>query len=130
MIIDETGRPIEFCFTSGSASDIRGLKELPCDLPEGSILFADKAYNSYSLEEDLLHMAKISLIPRRKKNLTRQHSPSLDFILSNTRNRIETVFSSIVSKMPRCIRARTEKGFYLKMTFFIIVHLVSVFAVN
>ena len=99
-------------------------------LPEGSVLFADRAYNSYSLEDDLLQMAGIYLIPRRKKNLKKQHSTSLEFILNNTRNRIETVFSSIVSRMPRYIRARTEKGFYLKITFFIIVHLFSVFAIN
>ena len=120
MIVDETGIPIEFCFTPASTSDIAGLKELPCMLPEGSVLFADRAYNSYSLEDDLLQMAGIYLIPRRKKNLKKQHSTSLEFILNNTRNRIETVFSSIVSRMPRYIRARTEKGFYLKITFFII----------
>jgi hypothetical protein len=130
MIVDEIGIPIEFCFTPGSTSDIGGLKELPCELPEGSILFADRAYNSYFLEDDLLQMAQISLIPKRKKNLARQHSSSLEFILNNTRNRIETVFSSIVSKMPRHIRARTEKGFYLKTTFFIIVHLFSCLPVS
>src|SRR5436305_7962508 len=113
MIVDEAGMPIEFCFTPGSMSDITGLKELPCELPKGSTLFADRAYNSYSLEDDLKEMAEIRLIPRRKNNLTKQHSASLEFILNNTRNRIETVFSSIVSRMPRSIRARTEKGFYL-----------------
>lgn len=126
MIVDERGIPIEFCFTPGSMSDIAGLKELPCGLPKGSILFADRAYNSYTLEDDLQEMAAIRLVPRRKSNLTRQHSPSLEFILRNTRNRIETVFSSIVSRMPRYIRARTEKGFYLKISFFIIAHLFSI----
>ncbi len=130
MIVDEIGIPIEFCFTPGSASDIAGLKELPCELPKGSMLFADRAYNSYTLEEDLQEMAEIRLVPRRKNNLTRQHSPSLEFILNNTRNRIETVFSSIVSRMPRYIRARTEKGFYLKILFFIIVHLFSILSVS
>ena len=130
MIVDETGIPIEFCFTPGSSSDIAGLKELPCMLPEGSILFADRAYNSYSLEDDLLQMAGISLVQRRKKNLKKQHSISLEFILNSTRNRIETVFSSIISKMPRCIRARTEKGFYLKITFFIIAYLLGTLATN
>jgi IS5 family transposase len=127
MIVDEAGIPIEFCFTPGSMSDITGLKELPCELPKGSTLFADRAYNSYSLEDDLKEMAEIRLIPRRKNNLSKQHSVSLEFILNNTRNRIETVFSSIVSRMPRSIRARTEKGFYLKVLFFIIVHLFSLY---
>lgn len=59
MIVDETGIPIEFCFTPGSMSDIGGLKMLPCELPKGSLLFADRAYNSYSLEDDLKQMAEI-----------------------------------------------------------------------
>lgn len=126
MIIDEGGIPIEFCFTPGSVSDITGLKELPCELPEGAFLFADRAYNSYSLEDDLLEMAKISLVPKRKSNLQRQHSSSQEFILNKTRNRIETVFSSIIRRMPRYIRARTEKGFYLKIIFFVIAHLFSI----
>lgn len=130
MIVDETGVPIEFCFTPGSTSDIAGLKELPCELPRGSILFADRAYNSYKLEDDLQEMAEIRLVPRRKNNLLRQHSQSLEFILNNTRNRIETVFSSIVSRIPKCIRARTEKGFYLKVSFFIIVHLFNMLSIS
>lgn len=130
MIIDELGIPIEFCFTPGSTSDINGLKELPCELPGDSILFADRAYTSYSLEDDLLQMAKIRLIARRKKKSVRQHSPSIEFYLNKTRNRIETAFSSITSKMPRYIRARTEKGFYLKVTFFIIAYLLNCLEVN
>jgi IS5 family transposase len=126
MIVNADGVPIEFCFTPGSTSDISGLKMLPCELPKGSFLFADRAYNSYSLEDDMREMAEIILIPRRKKNSKRKHSPSLEFILNNTRNRIETVFSSITSKMPRYIRARTERGFYLKITFLIISYLFSI----
>ena len=126
MIVDADGVPIEFCFTPASTSDIAGLKELACELPKGSTLFADRAYNAYALEDDLREIAEISLVPRRKRNLTRQHSPCLDYILSKTRNRIETVFSSIVSRMPRHIRAKTERGFYLKVTFFIISYLFNI----
>lgn len=128
MIVDAEGIPIEFCFSPGSTSDVAGLKSLPCELPKGALLFADKAYNSYSLEDDLKQMAEIKLVPKRKNNLTRQHSLCLEFILNRSRNRIETVFSSIVSRMPKCIRARTEKGFYLKVSLFVIVHLFSFFS--
>ena len=34
-----------------------------------------------------------------------------------------TVFSEIINKMPRYIKARTETGFYLKVTLFIIAHI-------
>jgi hypothetical protein len=125
MIVDEEGVPIEFCFTSGSSSDIEGLKQLPCELPAGSTLLGDKAYTSYSLEEDLFEIAGISLLVKRKHNLKRQNTPSQDFILSQKRNLIESVFSAITSKMPGHIKAKTETGFYLKVLLFIIAYLAS-----
>ncbi len=45
-------------------------------------------------------------------------------MLCSERNKIETVFSSIVSRMPRYIHARTESGFCLKVTFFILAYLI------
>lgn len=127
MIIDESGLPIEFCITPGGVSDIEGLKHLPCDLPAGSILIGDRAYNSYGLEEDLKELAGISLMPKRKISSQRQHERTIEYIHSCHRNKIETVFSGIVSKMPRQIKARTEKGFYLKIIFFILGHVVGVY---
>ena len=129
MIVDEFGVPIEFCFTSGSTSDITGLKFLPCELPEGTILFSDRAYTDYALEDDLKQMAQLQLVPKRKESHKKQHSQSLVFILNLVRNRIETVFSSIISRMPRNIRARTERGFYLKVLFFIIAYLVNLLSI-
>lgn len=127
MIIDENGIPIEFCITPGSTSDIEGLKLLPCQLPPGAILIGDKAYTNYSLEDDLLEMMQISLLPKRRKNLKRQNSGAREYIHSYKRNIIETVFSSIVSKMPRYIKARTEKGFLLKLILFILAYLVGLY---
>jgi DDE family transposase len=124
MIVDEFGIPIEFCFTSGSTSDIAGLKLLSCELAEGSILFSDKAYTDYTLEDDLKQIAQLQLVPKRKVSHKRQHPQSLVFLLNSKRNLIETVFSSITSRMPRFIKARTEKGFYLKVLFFIIAYLI------
>lgn len=125
MIVNEDGIPIEFCFTSGRTSDIAGLKLLPCELPEGATIFCDRAYTDYCLEEDLKQMAKLNLVPKRKVTHKRQHPQSLVYILNSVRNRIETVFSSITSRMPRYIKARTEKGFYLKVFLFIMAYLLS-----
>jgi transposase len=125
MIIDEAGVPIEFCFTPGHCSDIEGLKELACELPYGAILLGDKAYTSCSLEADLLEMTGITLLPKRRRNSKKQNTNIQNFIISTKRNLVETVFSAIVSKMPRHIKARTERGFYLKVFLFIIAYLVS-----
>lgn len=125
MIVDEDGCPIEFCITPGSFSDISGLQELPIDLPEGSIIFGDKAYNSYEVEDVLFERDKITLLPKRKKNQKRRLEPLQEWLLSKKRNRIETSFSSIVSRMPRTIRARTEAGFCLKIMLFILASMVN-----
>jgi len=125
MIVNAEGIPVEFTFTCGSESDIRGFRRLECDLPEGSKIYADKAYTDY-LQEDLLkESANIELIPKRKKNAKRQHSFEREFLLSTTRNRIETTFSSIVSLMPRCIRAVTQEGFYFKVFMFIFGYTIN-----
>ena len=127
MIVDENGVPIEFCITPGGTSDVEGLKLLTCELPIGSILIGDKAYTNYSLEDDLLEMMNISFFPKRRGNLKRQHGGALGFIHSRKRNIVETVFSAIVSKMPRQIKARTEKGFCLKLIFFILAYFMGLY---
>lgn len=127
MIIDEYGVPIEFCITPASTADIEGLKLLPCELPENSILLGDRAYTNYSLEDDLLEMMGIALCPRRRKNLTRQHTAVQEYIHSKKRGFVETVFSVIVSKMPRQIKARTENGFVLKVILFILAYFIGLY---
>lgn len=125
MIIDEHGLPIEFCITPGSTADIEGLKLLPCELPRGVTLIGDRAYTNYSLEDDLLEMMGIFFQPKRKQNMKRQISGMEEYLHASKRNKIETVFSVIVSKMPRSIKAKTEKGFLLKTVLFILAFLVE-----
>lgn len=77
---------------------------LPCDLPKGITLIGDRAYTNYSLEDDLLEMVGIFFQPKRKQNMKRQISRASEYLHASKRNRIETVFSVIVSKMPRSIK--------------------------
>ena len=62
---------------------------------------------------------------KRKFNQKRQHSEELSQLLRKERNKVETVFSSIVSRMPRYIKARTEKGFCLKIIFLILAYMIN-----
>ena len=121
MIINSDGIPIEFSFTPGSEHDVKSLKDFSLEnLPRGSLLFGDRAYTSYDFEDSLSEIEGIQLVPKRKINLKRQHTQENEKLLRKHRNYIESVFSSIVSRMPRYIRARTEKGFCLKVFFFIL----------
>ena len=127
MIVDTNGVPIEFSFTPGSASDSKSLQDFSIDLPESSWLLADAAYTNYDFEDYLLEFDGIKLLPKRRKNLKRQNSLEEESLISGQRNSIETVFSSIVSRMPRTIRARTEDGFCLKVLFFILAYMVNLY---
>lgn len=125
MIVDSEGVPVEFTFTPGSGSDIKALMNMEIDLPEGATLLGDRAYTNYEFEDQLLLQKEISLIAKRRKDLKRQHTPEKERKLRFERNKIETVFSSIVSRMPRNIRARTEVGFCLKVIFFILAYMIN-----
>jgi len=125
MITNLEGIPVEFIFSPGGESDVRGFRRFKCELKEGSKIYADRAYTDY-LQEDLLEdICKIQLIAKRKKNSRRQHIPYDSFLLSLSRNKIETAFSCIINLMPRCIRAVTTKGFCLKVIFFILGYTIS-----
>ena len=47
MIVDVHGVPIEFVITPGSVANIRSLSIFTIDLPDHSVLYADKTYTHY-----------------------------------------------------------------------------------
>ncbi len=53
-IVNEQDLPVEAHLAPGSLSDTAELKNFALDLPEGSLLYGDKAYGSDYLTEDLL----------------------------------------------------------------------------
>jgi len=67
----------EFVITPASYHDIKGLYLLSLNLPKGSTLYADKAYNDYFVEELLREVEGINLEPiggkivKRRKRVTR-----------------------------------------------------------
>jgi len=125
MIVDADGIPIEFLFTPGSTADISALSLFDLNMSAGSKLLGDRAYTSYSIKDMLLEIKEIHLIPKRKTCPKRQHSSEKNALIKKFRNRIETVFSSIVSRMPRQIKARCEKGFCLKVVFLILAYMFA-----
>ena len=101
------------------------VRRLNLVLPKGVSIFADKAYTDYELEDFLHEALEIAFIAKRKANAKRKHDAYSELKLSLIRNRIETVFSEIKSLSPRSIRAKTEKGFSLKIMFFILAYTVK-----
>jgi hypothetical protein len=119
LLITESGQPAEFFLTAGSYSDTSALKLYPLDLPQGSQLTGDKAYNDYEVE-DTLEEADLHLTPLRKKNSLRRSPPWVHYLMSSYRKMIETTGSMIERLLPKHIHAVSAKGFELKVALFVL----------
>jgi hypothetical protein len=119
LVATGAGEPVEFALAAGSEADVTIFKELELDLPEGSIICADKAYTDYDYE-DLLEEVGLHLKAQRKKNSKRPMPMWEEFLSKPIRRYIETVFSRLTSFFPKKIHAVTPKGFELKIVCFLL----------
>src|SRR5262249_36320656 len=120
LMVTQEGQPVECFLTPGSFGDVDALKYYAYELPDGSIIYADKAYNDYEIEDLLKEVDHIQLIPMRKKNSKRALPPSISFVQSYHRKRVETAGSLIAQLLPKSIQAVTSQGFELKVALFVI----------
>src|SRR5215471_2544028 len=120
LMVTQEGQPVECFLTPGGFGDVDALKYYAYELPDGAIIYADKAYNDYEIEDLLKAVDHIQLLPMRKKNSKRALSPSLSFVQSYYRKRVETAGSLIEQLLPKSIHAVTSQGFELKVTLFVI----------
>ena len=122
LLVTGQGEPVEFVLAPGSAADITAFKSFDLDLPAGSLIHADRAYNDYR-EEDLLQEAgAITLQPQRKKNSKRPLPLCLEFLFKPVRQYVEIAFSQITNLFPRHIHAVTADGFALKVVCFLLAY--------
>ena len=120
LMVTQEGQPVECFLTHGGCGDVEALKYYADELPDGSIIYADKAYNDYEIEDLLKEVDHIQLIPMRKKNSKRALPPSISFVQSYYRTRVETAGSLIEQLLPKSIHAVTSQGFELKVALFVI----------
>jgi len=120
LMVTQDGQPVECFLTPGSFGDVDALKYYAYELPDGSIIYADKAYNDYEIEDLLKEVDHIQLIPMRKKNSKRALPPYISFVQSYHRKRVETAGSLIAQLFPKSIHAVTSQGFELKVALFVI----------
>jgi hypothetical protein len=119
VVITASGYPVEFVLTPGADGDAKVLKQLNLDLPEGSTLTGDKAYNDYAYE-DLLGEVGLRLIPLRKVNSKRPLEPALTYLMARARKAVETTGSRIERLLPKHIHSVTARGFEVKLGCFVI----------
>jgi hypothetical protein len=120
LMVTQDGQPVECFLTPGGFGDVDALKYYAYELPNGAIIYADKAYNDYEIEDLLQAVDHIHLLPMRKKNSKRALSPSVTFVQSYHRKRVETAGSLIEQLLPKSIHAVTAQGFELKVALFVI----------
>ena len=119
LVTTKAGEPVEFCLAAASEADVSVFKEMRLDLPEGSIIHADKGYTDYHYE-DLLEEVGLHLKAQRKKNSKRQLPAWEEFLGKPIRQYIETVFSKLSAMFSRKIHAVTPRGFELKIACFLL----------
>ncbi len=119
LVVTGAGEPVEFSLVAGSEADVSVFKDLELDLPEGSIILADKAYTDYDYE-DLLEEVGLHLKAQRKKNSKRPMAAWEEFLSKPVRQYIETVFSGLTNLFSKKIHAVTPGGFELKIVWFLL----------
>jgi hypothetical protein len=119
LVVSGAGEPVEFSLAAGSEAYVTVFKELNLDLPEGSIICAEKAYTDYDYE-DLLKEVGLHLKAQRKKNSKRPMPAWEEFLGKPIRQYIETVFSRLTNFFPKKIHAVTPGGFELKIVCFLL----------
>jgi hypothetical protein len=122
LMVTKDGQPVEFFLTHGGFGDVDALKHYAFDVPEGSIIYADKAYNDYEIEDLLKEVDHIHLLPIRKKNSKRAFPQEIVFVQHHHRKRIETAGSLIEQRLPKSIHAVTSHGFELKVALFVVAY--------
>lgn len=124
LLVTAQAEPVEFFLTPGSCSDVAGLDYFDFDLPAGSQIIGDKAYNDYELE-DVLKEAELHLLPMRRKNSKRPFPPWLRYLQAHYRKAVETAGSLLERLLPKHIHAVTSQGFELKVVLFVLALSIS-----
>lgn len=121
VVVTAQGEPVEMFLIPGEASDTGALQWYQFDLPAGSKIMGDKAFNVYEIEDDLAEIG-IELCPLRKKNSKRAIPAWETYLRELYRKYIETAGSMITQRFPKTIHAVTAAGFELKIVLFLLAY--------
>lgn len=120
ILVTHRGEPVEFFISPGGDSETALLEQYDFDLPPGSTVYADKAYNHYLVEDCLAEDGQIDLCPYRKSNSKRPDPPWIRYLQQRYRKIVETSASLVEQLLPKSIHATNAAGFELKVILFIV----------
>jgi hypothetical protein len=122
LLVSTDGQPAECGLTYGDFVDINTLKYDAYELPGGSIIHADEAYNEYKIEGLFKDINHIELVPMHKKNSKRILPLCVCFVRGYYRKTVETTGILIEQLLLNPIHAVTPEGFELKVDLFVIAY--------
>jgi hypothetical protein len=125
VLVTTDGIPVEYTLLPGSYHDSQALKQIPLNIPEKSIIYADSAYTNYVIEDMLKDAENVELLVARKSNSKRKREPYTEYLIETMRKRIETTFSEISGLFPKKIHAVTDYGFILKVILFLFCYTLN-----
>lgn len=96
------------------------MKQFQFNLPSGSVVIGDKAYNDYDFEDLLEEAPSIDLRPVRRKDSTREEPAYVEYIQHVYRKQIETTGSDFKRQLLSSIHAITAEEFELKVFLFVL----------
>lgn len=125
LLTTGAGHPVEAFLLPGSVNDTEAVKRYTFDLPEGSIIDADRGCTDYTTEDLLQEAQAVQLRAMRKKNSTRAVPPWIAYLQFHGRKMIETAGSLISQLLPKSIHAVTPHGFELKVFLFVLAYSIN-----
>lgn len=122
VLTTQDGLPVEIAFLPGSYFDSNFLNRMHFNLPEGSSIFADSAFQDYQVEDISSQLDGCSWEVCRKKNTLRGDIYQIVLWKKHMRRQIESTFSAINSLLPHSIHAVTTNGFLIKCFVFVFAY--------
>jgi hypothetical protein len=80
LLVTQDGQPVECLLTHGGCGDVDALKYYAYELPDGAIIYAEKADNAYEIEDLLKEVEHRALMPIRQKNSKRALPPEVSLV--------------------------------------------------
>ena len=115
LICTPAGIPVSFDLLPASEQDFNPIHEMLFILPQGAAVFADKGYVSEEDAKSILNTCGVRLVAIPRKNMAPLPWAD-DYDVRLYRRRIETLYSQMEAMGLQHLRARTNPGFFLKVS--------------
>lgn len=115
LLVTSVGEPVEFFLSAGSMHDMQGMRCLSLDLPAGSTVWGDKAYQDHKEQLFLQEAVGVRAVALKRRNALQPLPQCLVYLTQVIKQQAETAFSLLDRKLPRHLHAVSPLGFLIKL---------------